>query len=84
MRHVRAIGWSLLAGGFTWLLVMLSGSGCIAPPETELAARYWEPRPGCLALTVTPYWVFGVLGGLIVFTVVMGHFYTSWRISYRR
>ena len=74
-RHLTTWGWSLAAGVGAWLLVMLGGSGCIQPSPSDPTTFYWEPRYGCFFSTVMPYWVIGVLAGLLALNLALNHFY---------
>lgn len=67
MRHLRHLAWSLAAGGGGWLLIMWDAGNCISP--------YEAPHFGCLATTITPYWIMGVGAGLVAFVAVLNHLY---------
>lgn len=59
---------AIAAGVKVWLIVMLSGSGCIEPPRTDPTwEEFWDQRYDrwCCASTIKTYWIVGIGAGLI-------------------
>ena len=75
LRHIKAWGLAWLGGVGALLISLYSAGGCIEPPQSHPDAVGWEAPGGCIFTTEYPYWVIGIIGDLIVFVVILNHYY---------